>query len=105
VKHINTRFLDDLYAEIAAAADAEERPVGSWLRIAAKEKLGRLMPAISTSSTAVNTGHGWVRSRPDGYKARCGGPAICSQCALEAARSGHTTEREVSPNFKKGGKN
>jgi hypothetical protein len=41
VKHVNTRFPDDLYEAIAAAADAEERPVGSWLRIAAKEKLAR----------------------------------------------------------------
>jgi hypothetical protein len=31
-------------------------------------------------------GHGWVTPRPDGMKARCGGPAICSQCALELAQ-------------------
>lgn len=30
------------------------------------------------------TGHGWVRPRPDGGRARCGGPAICTVCALEA---------------------
>jgi hypothetical protein len=41
VKHVNSRFPDDLYEAIAAAADAEERPVGSWHRIAAKEKLAR----------------------------------------------------------------
>ena len=41
MKHVNTRFPDDLYDEMAAAANAEERPVGSWLRIAAKEKLAR----------------------------------------------------------------
>jgi len=35
------RFRDDLHEEIAAAANAEERPSGSWLRIAAKEKLAR----------------------------------------------------------------
>jgi hypothetical protein len=39
MKWINARFPDDLHAEIANAADAEERPIGSWLRIAAKEKL------------------------------------------------------------------
>lgn len=33
-----------------------------------------------------NTGHGHVRHRPDGVKARCGGPAICSVCALELAQ-------------------
>jgi hypothetical protein len=41
VKHVNTRFPDDLYDEMADAANAEERPIGSWLRIAAKEKLAR----------------------------------------------------------------
>lgn len=30
-----------------------------------------------------NTGHGHVRPRPDGVKARCGGPAICSVCRAE----------------------
>jgi hypothetical protein len=32
-----------------------------------------------------NTGHGHVRPRPDGVKARCGGPSICSGCARELA--------------------
>lgn len=30
-------------------------------------------------------GHGHVRPRPDGHKARCGGPVICGDCAAEAA--------------------
>jgi len=33
-------------------------------------------------------GHGWVRPRPDGARMRCGGPKICSKCALELARYG-----------------
>jgi hypothetical protein len=33
-----------------------------------------------------NTGHGHVWARPDGMKARCGGPSICSECALDLAR-------------------
>lgn len=33
-----------------------------------------------------NTGHGWVYPRLDGMKARCGGPALCSTCAADAAR-------------------
>ena len=41
MKHVNTRFPDDPYDEMAEAANAEERPIGSWLRIAAKEKLAR----------------------------------------------------------------
>jgi hypothetical protein len=100
VKHVNTRFPDDLYDEVAEAANAEERPIGSWLRIAAKEKLARsgmISPDIDTS----NTGHGWVRPRADGSKPRCGGPSICPVCAREAAS---LSRGETSPNFKKGGK-
>lgn len=29
--------------------------------------------------------HGHVKPNPDGSKARCGGPAICSECAQELA--------------------
>ena len=32
-----------------------------------------------------NTGHGHVWSRPDGLKAKCGGPTICAVCAKDAA--------------------
>jgi hypothetical protein len=31
-------------------------------------------------------GHGHVTPRPDGAKARCGGPSICTDCAHEAGR-------------------
>jgi hypothetical protein len=41
MRYVNTRFPEDLYDEMAEAANAEERPIGSWLRIAAKEKLAR----------------------------------------------------------------
>lgn len=34
---------------------------------------------------ASNTGHGHVRPRPDGVKARCGGPGLCGECAREQA--------------------
>ena len=30
------------------------------------------------------SGHGWVVPNPDGSKARCGGPALCLDCAKEA---------------------
>lgn len=36
----------------------------------------------------ANTGHGHVRPRPDGMKARCGGPGICSECSVEQAQAG-----------------
>lgn len=32
----------------------------------------------------METGHGHVRPRKDGERARCGGPAICADCAVEA---------------------
>jgi len=31
-----------------------------------------------------NSGHGHVNPRPDGIKARCGGPGLCMECSLEA---------------------
>jgi hypothetical protein len=33
----------------------------------------------------MSFGHGWVHPRPDGAKARCGGPGLCGDCAREAA--------------------
>jgi hypothetical protein len=33
----------------------------------------------------ATSGHGHVHPRPDGAKARCGGPGICPQCSQEAA--------------------
>jgi hypothetical protein len=36
----------------------------------------------------VTLGHGWVRRRTDGFKANCGGPAICTTCAAELAGMG-----------------
>lgn len=33
----------------------------------------------------TNTGHGHVWKRPDGIKVPCGGPYICSQCAIDKA--------------------
>lgn len=32
------------------------------------------------------SGHGHVRLRADGVRARCDGPTICSDCALELAQ-------------------
>jgi hypothetical protein len=39
-------------------------------------------------------GHGWVHPREDGAKARCGGPAICGQCASEKAQKDSDEELE-----------
>jgi len=37
-----------------------------------------------------NVGHGWVHPRKDGARARCGGPRMCKQCALEQAQKDST---------------
>jgi len=43
--------------------------------------------------TQLNTGHGHVHPRPDGVKARCGGPALCAQCSREAAEQAILTKQ------------
>lgn len=35
---------------------------------------------------AKNVGHGHVFPRPDGVRAKCGGPVICAECAADLAR-------------------
>lgn len=46
-----------------------------------------------------NTGHGHVFPRPDGVKARCGGPAFCKVCASDLAtqRAGYGPQPDGSP--------
>jgi hypothetical protein len=43
---------------------------------------------MTTQGPGTNTGHGHVWERPDGMKARCGGTAICVECAKDHARWG-----------------
>jgi hypothetical protein len=43
--------------------------------------------APTPNAPGTNTGHGHVWERPDGRKARCGGPGLCSQCSTDAARA------------------
>lgn len=38
------------------------------------------------------SGHGHVTPNADGTKARCGGPGLCSECALEQARASPKTQ-------------
>jgi hypothetical protein len=38
-----------------------------------------------------NVGHGHVYKRPDGARAKCGGPGLCSQCAEDLARLNEPT--------------
>jgi hypothetical protein len=42
------------------------------------------------------SGHGWVKPNPDGSRARCGGPAICPACALEAGQQLATQHRATT---------
>lgn len=43
-------------------------------------------PTENLERMPVNIGHGHVYPRPDGNKARCGGPPLCPECARDAAR-------------------
>jgi len=42
-------------------------------------------PTITESGLQPNQGHGHVTPRPDGVKARCGGPSFCEVCQRERA--------------------
>jgi hypothetical protein len=37
------------------------------------------------SRLGTNSGHGHVWQRPDGARARCGGPGICTECSRDQA--------------------
>lgn len=41
----------------------------------------------SVEQAGTNVGHGHVFPRADGVKMRCGGPALCSECAADAYRA------------------
>lgn len=45
----------------------------------------RDVPTQETPVKYPNTGHGHVWPRPDGVKARCGGPGMCTQCSHDQA--------------------
>jgi hypothetical protein len=80
----NAYDCERLYAEGWARADGGPGIVLAlphpWLHVTGPEFAG-IEPA---GAVGAWLGHGWVRPRPDGAKARCGGPAICPTCAVEA---------------------
>lgn len=43
--------------------------------------------------------HGHVTPRPDGQRARCGGPRICQKCALESANKTAATPEQIAQAF------
>jgi hypothetical protein len=90
MKWINARFPDELHEEIAAAATAEERPIGSWLRIAAKEKLARKK---------------FVESKPEAnFEIPLADQEEMKDCISGCDWRGHPIHVPGCPNFKKGGK-
>jgi hypothetical protein len=50
------------------------------------------------SGPGTNTGHGHVWPRPDGVRARCGGPAMCQRCAIDAAITKQVKEPDMPTN-------
>lgn len=49
--------------------------------------VSRARAALDERATPTNAGHGHVRPRLDGSRARCGGPRLCKECQQEAART------------------
>jgi hypothetical protein len=81
VKHINTRFPDELHDAVTDAAVADRRPIGAWVRIACEEKL--------------------ARDRHEAMRAVGQAMEKASETLSEPLRN---AVRQVEPNFKKGGK-
>jgi hypothetical protein len=46
----------------------------------------------------LNVGHGHVFKRPDGVKARCGCPGMCSECSRDLARAEQAQREQRPPN-------
>lgn len=44
-----------------------------------------------------NTGHGHVFPRPDGVRARCGGPGLCAECSRDLARKNDEPPKAETP--------
>jgi len=62
-------------------------PVGATVVMPTPEdKEPAVKPIDLPGSEGSNTGHGHVYPRPDGARARCGGPSICKDCARDLAR-------------------
>ena len=83
--------MDDLiskYAKICRDAKVGDYTFEGILASFARE-IAETEPAKNDSEAGLfapygpgtNTGHGHVWPRPDGRKARCGGPRFCQECA------------------------
>lgn len=80
--------LPDLAAEIRRVQYREATPAeAAPLEAAINRRDDRIKAIMGGLPEGSNTGHGHVLARPDGVKARCGGPGLCSDCSRDAART------------------
>lgn len=49
-------------------------------------RIGPAYVPVEATPGALNVGHGHVIPRPDGVRARCGGPGLCRECSQDMAR-------------------
>lgn len=68
-------------------ASGRERCVGidGAKRIESVKFTAPALEHATISDIGTNKGHGHAWTRPDGMKARCGGPGMCKECARDAA--------------------
>lgn len=69
-----------------------EKERADRLAIRVQELEGK--PKQDVKPVGGNYGHGHVWERPDGVKMRCGGPAMCKECALDHARETKAPEAQ-----------
>ena len=48
--------------------------------------IGPAYVPVEATPDALNVGHGHVIPRPDGVRARCGGPRLCRECSQDMAK-------------------
>lgn len=86
-------IIELVLSEESAQWIADHIPTGDR----ARDELVAAMVECSGLETALeygtNTGHGHVWPRPDGVKARCGGPGLCAQCSRDEARQAAAQDR------------
>lgn len=77
----NQLTLSRAEAAEARAAELQQQLSEALERVKGLE--AQLRP--SAPPRTPNSGHGHVFPRPDGMKARCGGPALCKECRCDEA--------------------
>jgi hypothetical protein len=85
--HHTAKLLSEAFAEpilrelhaILSERFADETPSPAGLRAMAAQ-------LVKLPVREQNSGHGHVFPRPDGVRARCGGPVLCAECARDLAQ-------------------